>query len=129
MVKRDNEELWNAIKDKILKEDIAGTKADQWSARKAQLCVKLYKYYGGGYIGKKDVNNSLDIWSKQSWRTKSGLPSSITNERYLPSKVINKLSDKDYNETSKQKYEDTKKNIQYSMQPKKIVKMIKNIDY
>ena len=47
-------------------------------------------------------------------------------KQYIPQ---NKLSDKDYNETTKKKQDDTKKNIQYSMQPKKIVKMIKNIDY
>jgi hypothetical protein len=129
MSQKDNPELWNTIKDEILKEDIAGTKSNQWSARKAQLCVKLYKQMGGGYIGKKDDNNSLNIWTKQNWKTKSGLPSSLTGERYLPEKVINKLSTKEYNETSKKKLKDTNNNIQYSMQPKKIVSKIRKIDY
>ena len=73
-----------------------GTKAGQWSARKAQLAVSMYKEKGGGYTDKKDSNNSLTKWSDQNWRTKSGKPSHITGERYLPKKAIDNLSDKEY---------------------------------
>ena len=38
----------------------------------------------------KDKNNSLSKWSNQNWMTKSGLPSSITHERYLPEKATTK---------------------------------------
>jgi hypothetical protein len=110
-------ELWNRIKTKILNKETAGTKAGQWSARKAQLAVKEYKNEGGGYTSPKNPNNSLTVWSNQNWRTKSGMPSSITHERYLPEKAIKALTEKEYNQSSKKKKEDTKKGIQYSQQP------------
>ena len=37
--------LFNSIKSR----ETQGTKADQWSARKAQLLAKSYKAKGGGY--------------------------------------------------------------------------------
>jgi hypothetical protein len=117
MTKRDNEELWQSIKNEVLSMDIAGTKPYQWSARKAQLCVKLYKQNGGGYIGKKDQNNSLVKWTNQNWTTKSGMPSNITNERYLPYEAINNLTPYQYNQTSLKKLKDTNLGLQYSKQP------------
>ena len=122
MTKRDNEILWKIIKDKILSIEIAGTKAYQWSARKAQLCTKLYKQMGGGYIGVKDKNNSLTKWTEQNWTTKSGLPSSLTGERYLPYEAIKFLTPSQYNATTKKKQESTK---QYSKQPKEIADITK----
>ena len=111
----NNPQLWQRIKTKITNKETAGTKAGQWSARKAQMAVKKYKKEGGGYTTPKDKNNSLSKWSNQNWMTKSGLPSSITHERYLPEKAIKALSDKEYKETSKKKKEDFKKGIQYSI--------------
>ena len=35
--------------DKIKSSEVMGTKAGQWSARKAQLLAKKYKEAGGGY--------------------------------------------------------------------------------
>ena len=35
--------------EKIKSQDVQGTKAGQWSARKAQLLAKQYKAKGGGY--------------------------------------------------------------------------------
>jgi len=116
----NNPQLWQRIKTKITNKETAGTKAGQWSARKAQMAVKEYKKEGGGYTTPKDKNNSLSKWSNQNWMTKSGLPSSITHERYLPEKAIKALSDKEYKETSKKKKEDFKKGIQYSEQPKSL---------
>jgi hypothetical protein len=52
--------------------------------------------------------------------TKSGMPSSITHERYLPEKAIKSLSSKEYNESSKKKKEDYNKGIQHSKQPENI---------
>lgn len=113
----NNPQLWEKIKTKITNKETAGTKAGQWSARKAQMAVREYKKEGGGYTKPKDKNNSLVKWTNQNWMTKSGKPSSITHERYLPEKAIKALSDKEYNETSKKKKEDFKKGIQYSQQP------------
>jgi hypothetical protein len=84
------------------------------------MAVREYKKEGGGYTKPRDNNNSLVKWTNQNWGTKSGLPSSVTGERYLPEKAIKALSDKEYNQSSKKKREDTKKGIQYSQQPDKL---------
>jgi len=115
-----NPKLWETIKNKVMKMETAGTKSGQWSARKAQLAVKMYKEKGGGYKEKKDSNNSLTKWSDQQWQTKSGKPSHVSGERYLPKKAIESLSDKEYRKTSRLKKESMKKGIQYSKQPEKI---------
>jgi hypothetical protein len=120
---RTNEKLWEEAKKEAI-EKMGG----KWSARAAQLAGKIYLQKGGRYTGKKtDAQRSLSEWSSQNWRTKSGLPSSITGERYLPEKVIASLSDKDYKITSKAKKEGMKKGIQFVPQPKKIIEKIKKI--
>jgi len=126
MTERTNPALWEKVKDYVMKSNIMGTKANEWSARKAQLAVKLYKEKGGEYIGKKS-KNSLAKWTEQNWRTKSGLPSHITGERYLPEKAIKALTDKQYQLSSALKRKAMKENIQYSKQPSNITKIIKNI--
>ena len=70
----------------------------------------------------KKSQKSLNKWTKQKWRTKSGKPSSKTGERYLPEKAIKSLSKAEYAATTKKKREDTKKGKQHSKQPKKIAK-------
>ena len=115
-----NPKLWETIKNKVMKMETGGTKAGQWSARKAQMAVAMYKEKGGGYTEKKDSNNSLTKWSDQNWRTKSGKPSHITGERYLPKKAIDNLSDKEYRKTSRLKKTSMKKGKQFSKQPEKI---------
>jgi len=40
-----------ALFERIKSQDVQGTKAGQWSARKAQLLAKEYKAKGGGYRG------------------------------------------------------------------------------
>ena len=115
-----NPKLWETIKNKVMKMETAGTKAGQWSARKAQIAVKLYKEKGGEYNAKKDSKNSLTKWTDQDWQTKSGKPSHETNERYLPKKAIENISDKEYKESSKLKKEATEKGKQFSKQPEKI---------
>lgn len=42
-------ELRKRLFNKIKESAIMGTKAGQWSARKAQLLAKQYKEAGGGY--------------------------------------------------------------------------------
>jgi len=77
-------------------------------------------------MAKKAPQKSLDKWTKQKWRTKSGKPSTqgpkATGERYLPEKAIKALSAKEYAATSKKKRADTKKGKQFSSQPKTVAK-------
>lgn len=125
MTERTNNKLWAMIKDLILSLELVGTRANQWSARKAQLAVKIYKEMGGEYIGKKNKNNSLTKWSNQNWQTKSGLPSSLTHERYLPFEAIQNLTPEQYYLTSLAKQRSTKLGKQYSKQPKEIANITK----
>ena len=97
--KKTNPKLWEKIKDAVINENIGGTAKGNWSARKAQIAVQRYKEAGGKYIGKKSPTNSLVKWDKEEWTTKSGKPSHITGERYLPKKAIEHLTDKEYKET------------------------------
>jgi hypothetical protein len=124
MTERTNQALWEKVKNYVMKSNVMGTKANEWSARKAQLAVKLYKANGGEYIGKKS-KNSLAKWTEQNWKTKSGLPSHITGERYLPEKAIKALSKKDYELSSALKRKAMKEDIQYSKQPVRITNIIK----
>jgi len=114
-------ELWKRIVAKVKRGEKGGDKGE-WSARKAQLAVKLYKDAGGGYRGKKSADNSLSKWSKQKWRTKSGKPSGETGERYLPEKAIKALTSSEYAATTKAKRAGTKKGKQFVAQPKSIAK-------
>lgn len=125
MSNHDNPTLWNKIKDKVMKGDKGG-KAGQWSARKAQILVKLYKDAGGGFIGKKSKNNSLVRWTKQNWMTKSGMPSLVTGERYLPEKAIKALTDEQYEDTSKAKRESLKLGDQFSAQPNSVLNLVRS---
>jgi len=70
----------------------------------------------------KNPQQSLKDWSKQNWRTKSGKPSSVTGERYLPEAAIKSLSAKEYAATTKVKREGTKAGKQFVAQPKAIAK-------
>ena len=122
-MKRTNEVLWEQIKHKVMNAETAGTQAGQWSARKAQLAVRMYKDVGGEYTGKKPT--SLTKWTQQEWTTKSGLPSHITGERYLPKEAIQNLSEEEYNITSKAKRKAMKEGKQYSKQPEYIAELVK----
>lgn len=124
-MERTNEKLYQRIKNEIMHENVYGTRAGQWSARKSQYLVRKYKEEGGGYKGEKDKNSSLTKWSNQQWMTKSGKPSSETGERYLPKKAIESLSNAEYNKTSKLKREAMKEGKQYSKQPEKIAEKTK----
>jgi len=77
----------------------------------------------------KKPQQSLNKWTKQKWRTKSGKPSTqgakATGERYLPSKAIKSLSAKEYAATTRKKRQDTKAGRQHSTQPKKIANKTK----
>ena len=73
-------------------------------------------------MAKKAPQKSLDKWTKQKWRTKSGKPSSETGERYLPSKAIESLSSSEYAATTRAKREGTAKGKQHVPQPESIAK-------
>lgn len=125
MVERTDQRLWEHIVNKIKAQETAGTHSGQWSARKAQMAVRLYKEDGGGYRGEKPKDNSLVKWQREDWTTKSGKPSHETGERYLPRKAIENLSSKEYQETSKAKRQGMKAGEQYVSQPKSIKEKVK----
>ena len=119
---RTDEALWERIKKRVLEMETHGTAAGQWSARKAQYAVQLYKKEGGGYRGRKSADNSLVKWTEQDWTTKSGKPSSETGERYLPRKAIEALTPAQYAATTRAKREGEG---QYVPQPRSIAQIVK----
>lgn len=132
---RSDPELWERSKKEAI-EKLGG----KFSARAMQLAVKIYKEKGGKYLNpngtglstKKDEENSLVKWTNEEWSTKSGNPSYLTGERYLPSTVLENLSDEEYEETSNKKRIDTLLGKQWSSQPENIqekIKLIKNKNY
>jgi len=68
---------------------------------------------------------SLQAWTKQKWRTKSGKPSSKTGERYLPKKAIKALSSSEYASTTQAKRKGKAQGKQFVRQPKSIAKKVK----
>jgi hypothetical protein len=122
--KRTDPALWEAVKAEVTAGSKGG-RAGQWSARKAQMAVRLYKARGGGYVGPKSPDNSLTKWTRQGWRTKSGRPSIETGERYLPSDAIEALTDEEYAETTRAKRRGTRKGAQFVKQPEKIARKVK----
>lgn len=125
MTQRTDQPLWNRVVDYVMRKPLVGTKAGEWSARKAQYAVKLYKDKGGGYKGEKDPNNSLVKWTNQEWTTKSGKPSSVTGERYLPKKAIEALSEEEYKKTTALKRKSKRAGEQFSKQPLEIAQKVK----
>ena len=117
--------LWKRIVARIKSQASHGTRAGQWSGRKAQAAVKAYKKAGGGYRGGGKSKTPLSKWSKQKWRTKSGKPSSKTGERYLPAKAIKSLSAREYARTTAKKRKDKASGKQFSKQPKSIARKVK----
>ncbi len=73
----------------------------------------------------KKPQQSLKKWGKQKWKTKSGKPSSKTGERYLPEKVIKKLSASEYAASTRKKRKagGTGSNAKYS---KKVARLVRN---
>jgi len=129
---KEGAKVRNRIFKRILAKAQDGTKAGQWSARKAQSLAEEYEEEMGKK-GKKPYKSSkrtksqksLKDWGDQDWRTKSGKKSSKTGERYLPAKAIKALTDEEYKKTSAKKRKDMKKGKQFSDQPKSIAKKTK----
>ena len=74
-------------------------------------------------MAKAKSQQSLDKWTKQKWRTKSGKPSTqgskATGERYLPEAAIKSMSSSQYASSTAKKRKDTAAGKQFSKQPKK----------
>ena len=70
----------------------------------------------------KKPQKSLKEWTAQKWRTKSGKPSSVTGERYLPTNAIKALSPSEYAATTRAKRAGKAKGKQFVSQPKGIAK-------
>jgi hypothetical protein len=70
----------------------------------------------------KKPQQSLKEWTGQKWRTKSGKPSSVTGERYLPEKAIKSLSPAEYAATTRAKRAGKAKGKQFVKQPKNIAR-------
>jgi len=121
---RTKESLWKSVVSQVKSGDKGGNPG-QWSARKAQLAVSIYKKKGGGYSGAKTSSNKLSKWTKEDWGTKSGKPSGKTGERYLPKKAIKALTPKEYAATTKAKRKGTEEGKQFVKQPKAIAKKVK----
>lgn len=115
--------LWKRIVSQV-KSGSKGGDAGEWSARKAQLAVALYKKSGGGYRGKKSSSNSLSNWTKQNWTTLSGKPSE-GKRRYLPKNAWKALSPSQRAATNKAKAEGNLKGKQFVPQPKAVAEKVK----
>jgi hypothetical protein len=70
----------------------------------------------------KKPQQSLKDWTQQKWKTKSGKPSSVTGERYLPEKAINALSPAEYAATTRAKRAGKARGKQFVRQPTGIAK-------
>lgn len=70
----------------------------------------------------KDPQKSLQEWTAQKWRTKSGKRSSDTGERYLPEAAIKALSPSEYAATTRAKREGSAKGKQFVKQPESVAK-------
>lgn len=117
--KRCDEKLWSRLKKSVTSGDKGGAPA-QWSARKAQMLVRKYKQAGGKFCGGVSRTKSpLYAWTKQKWRTKSGMRSRDTGERYLPAAAIMIMPSSVYKASSAVKREALRRGIQYSRQPLK----------
>lgn len=115
--------LWKGIVSRV-KAGSKGGDSGEWSARKAQLAVGLYKKAGGGYQGAKSSSNSLSKWTKQKWTTSSGKPSE-GKKRYLPEAAWKALSPSQRASTNKAKSEGNSKGKQFVKQPSAIAKIAK----
>ena len=110
--------LWERVKRAVTASGCCGTKPGQWSARKGQESARRYRELGGGYCGPKtNAQRSMARWTREDWTTKSGKPSSLTRERYLPGRVLNALTPRQYAQTTAKKRQDTRRGKQFSSQP------------
>lgn len=113
---KNNPKLWEKIKHQVTQSSKGGP-SGHWSARKAQIAVKMYKDQGGTYKNNKSKSNSLKKWSNEKWDY-IGKPE---HSRYLPEKVRKNLSSSSKRSESHKK--STKKG-QYIPYGKEVVKLM-----
>lgn len=118
---KSNPRLWEKIKNRI-KRGSKGGPPGKWSARKAQLSVKLYKKSGGKYKGSKSSSNSLSKWSREDWGYVKGSNSKKHKGRYLPKIVRSHLSSKERKIENRRKGSKRGKWISYSKSVNKKMK-------
>jgi hypothetical protein len=95
---KTNPKLWEKVKQEVTESSKGGV-SGKWSARKAQLAVKLYKERGGGYSGNKNKSNSLKKWSDEKW----DYIGKEKHSRYLPEVVRSHLSSRSRRSESRKK--------------------------
>ena len=118
---RTDPALWERVKAEVTASDKGG-RPGQWSARKAQRSVQLYKERGGGYLGPKDPDNALARWTDQDWRTRSGGESLKTAERYLPDAAFDLLTPAEVGATTRAKRAGLARGQQFTPQPPNIAR-------
>lgn len=108
-------QLRDEVKEEMKQGDKGGAPG-QWSARKAQMMASEYKKRGGGYKTDKSEQDSrqkhLNEWTEEEWQTKDGSGSAKkdngTQQRYLPKKAWEKMSEKEKKETDEKKQKEGK---------------------
>jgi hypothetical protein len=95
---KTNPKLWEKVKEEVTNSSKGGV-SGKWSARKAQLAVKLYKERGGRYKGSRSRSNSLTKWSDEKW----GYVGKEKHSRYLPEVVRSHLSSRSRRSESRKK--------------------------
>ncbi|KAG9557101.1 hypothetical protein KCU71_g10946, partial [Aureobasidium melanogenum] len=113
-------ELRDEVKEEIHNSDKGGAPG-QWSARKAQMMASEYKKRGGGYTtDKKDQDESqkhLSKWGEEEWQTKDGSANAKnedgTQQRYLPKKAWENMSEEEKKETDDKKQAASKEGQQH----------------
>ena len=124
--KKSNPKLWKSIV-KSVKSGSKGGPKGKWSARKAQLSVKLYKSRGGRYIGKKSKRNSLSKWSREKWGYVKGSNPKKRRGRYLPEIVRKHLTPSERRSENKRKGSKRGKWVSYTKSVTKKMKKYKII--
>ena len=83
-------------------------------------------------MARKKSQKSLEKWTKQKWRTKSGKPSTqgakATGERYLPSSAIKSLSAKEYAATTRKRGQTPKRVSSFLNSPRRWQKRFGGIE-
>lgn len=114
---RDKPHLWELVKASV-KAGSKGGEPGQWTARKAQLSVALYKKRGGGYLTPKSPDNHLAKWTAENWDYAGKKKTS----RYLPETVRKAASKSLLAKENKLKGDKLGENINYSPELLKLMR-------
>ena len=99
-----NKKLYEKVKEEIYK------KYPQHSAYRSALLVKEYKKQGGEYTGKKNKDEGLSRWMRETWRSDKGTVGyDHKNSVYRPTKRITKDTPTTFEELSKKQIERAKR--------------------